>query len=312
MSPEQLQGSYQATATDVYGLGTLLFEMLYGHPPFDGGSASEVFLGILKQVPVFPETPIVPGPVRDFIQRCLAKSPTDRPSDGRAARDELHQLLATTVALPMVAGMAPAPIAGPPAQAALATTRSTIVTFALPASRWPWVVAGVGSVVTVGAWLLAFRNSRTILPIVLLILAAFAGTLASMGIAWIVHRWIEKRRPPLGDTVATLLGRAQSTLDLTKSLAIDIGRLVEACRQLDQQILAKTLALMVGEYDKANASTDRQAALMRAVELMEKLRIRLAPWYVRHQALLSWGIGIAGTTLSVVKTAHELWRIAKH
>jgi serine/threonine protein kinase len=47
------------------------------------------------------------------------------------------------------------------------------------------------------------------------------------------------------------------------------------------------------------------------VELMEKLRGGLSPWYVRHQALLSWGIGVAGTLLSTIKTVRELWPLVK-
>jgi len=147
-------------------------------------------------------------------------------------------------------------------------------------------------------------------------LAAFVGAVAALalswGLAWFVHRSIERRRPPLGTAIGTLLGRANSSVDLSKSLAIDISQLVEACRRLDQQILAKTLALMVGEYDKASASSDRQAALMKAVELMEKLQSRLAPWYVRHQTLISWGIGIAGTAAAAAKTVRELLAVAKH
>jgi hypothetical protein len=143
-------------------------------------------------------------------------------------------------------------------------------------------------------------------------LVAAAALAGSWGLAWLVHRAIERRRPPLGSALGTLLGRANSSIDLSKSLAIDIGKLVEACRQIDQQILAKTLALMLGEYDKASASSDRQAALMKAVELMEKLQSRLAPWYVRHQTLISWGIGIAGTAAAAGKTVRELLTVAKH
>ncbi len=63
---------------------------------------------------------------------------------------------------------------------------------------------------------------------------------------------------------------------------------------------------MINEYDRANASADRQGALMRAVELMEKLRGRLDPWYVRHQATLSWGVGLLGTALSAMKAFSEI------
>lgn len=46
---------------------------------------------------------------------------------------------------------------------------------------------------------------------------------------------------------------------------------------------------------------------MKAVELMEKLQTKLAPWYVKHQVSLSWGVGTFGTVLSAAKAVSELW-----
>src|SRR5262249_24109172 len=71
---------------------------------------------------------------------------------------------------------------------------------------------------------------------------SLVGMVVSLPLAVGVHRFIEARRPQLGSMVVTLLGRANAVEDLSKSLALDVDRLLEACRELDQQILAKTFA----------------------------------------------------------------------
>jgi hypothetical protein len=343
MSPEQWGGGRQGPATDVYGLGVLLFEMIFGRPPFVG-QAPELIRAILSQPVQLPAEPALPPSVRDFLTRCLSKNMAERPGDGRAAERDLARLFRSSgfvmagaratsdVAAASAAPARPASPSAAPVSAPLAVAPRTFPetvarsgmaapafegTFAVPSvdfgrptlaagtrarSIWLWVVLAVASLAGAAALLLLVRRFEWIA-------VGFGGLAVSWGLALYVHRLIEKRRPPLGGAVAALLGRATALEDLTKSLALDVGRLVEACRQLDEQILAKTLALMIGEYDKAQASADRQAALMKAVELMERLKYRLSPWYVRHQALLSYSIGILGSALTTAKTAHAVWKL---
>ena len=322
MSPEQVRGEHQNTAADVYGLGVLLFEMLFGRPPFSGPNAVSVLAAILSEPLAMPVDPAVPSTVRAFIERCMAKAADQRPRDGRAALIEIETMIEPALDSATPAGFKSmaAPMSRPMAASPRATSARLSVddpldgptlrpTMARPLAmssrgRTGWLVAGGASVVGIAALFFAVRRTGWIA-------LGLGGLMASWGLAWLVHRWIERRRPPLGGEVANLLGRATALEDLTKSLAIDVGQLVEVCRQLDEQILAKTLALMIGEYDKANASLDRQGALMKAVELMEKLQRRMTPWYVRHQALLSWGIGVTGTLLSTFKTLREVWPLVK-
>jgi hypothetical protein len=303
MAPEQLQGQRQTFATDVYGVGALLYAMIYGRAPFQGaGGFTSTLLTTLTESPRFPEAPSIPRVVRSFLERCLAKDPAQRPKDGLAARAELEHLVTDARAIkrgrPRLTRVRPSELASTP------WWRRRLREFLSSAALCALIIS-VGVCIVVDS--IAAGTPRRSAVVV----ALAAGLAASWGMAWLVHRWIEAKRIPLGNTVTTLLGRANAISDLTKSLALDVGKLVEACRQLDHQILAKTLALMIGEYDKANASADRQAALMRAVDLMEKLQTRLAPWYVRYQSLLSWGIGLIGTALSAAKTLRDLWSIAK-
>ena len=82
MAPEQGEKNRADPRSDIYSLGTMLFEMLTGKPPFSGGGALEVILKHVNQ-PVPPiVTPskfeAVPEALQGIVMRCLAKSPMDR------------------------------------------------------------------------------------------------------------------------------------------------------------------------------------------------------------------------------------------
>jgi eukaryotic-like serine/threonine-protein kinase len=81
MAPEQARGGPITPATDVYGVGVVLYEMLTGHPPFDGSTAVELALHHVNDPP-----PPLPGDLPPAIvrvtERALAKTPADRYADG--------------------------------------------------------------------------------------------------------------------------------------------------------------------------------------------------------------------------------------
>jgi serine/threonine protein kinase len=81
MSPEQARGRPTGPATDVYSAGVVLYEMLAGEPPFVHGSAVELGLRhVQEQPPRLP--PEIPVPLREVVERALAKEPADRYRDG--------------------------------------------------------------------------------------------------------------------------------------------------------------------------------------------------------------------------------------
>ncbi len=88
-SPEQILGQKVDGRTDLYSLGIILYEMLYGKAPFSG---QDVELQHLKQVPAFPDTGTLPVPVflLRIMQRCLHKDPKRRYASGEHILEELE------------------------------------------------------------------------------------------------------------------------------------------------------------------------------------------------------------------------------
>jgi serine/threonine protein kinase len=93
MAPEQMRSSRRVDGrTDIWGLGTIMHELLAGAPPFVASSMPELFAMILQDpAPRLRDRRAdIPVALDDIVLRCLEKSPDRRP----ASVLELAQLLA--------------------------------------------------------------------------------------------------------------------------------------------------------------------------------------------------------------------------
>lgn len=95
MSPEQAQGEAIDHRSDLFSLGSVLYFMLTGHPPFRAAGA----MAVLHRICQLPHRPVVevnrdvPMEVSQLIDRLLAKKPSDRLATATQAEAELGQLL---------------------------------------------------------------------------------------------------------------------------------------------------------------------------------------------------------------------------
>jgi serine/threonine-protein kinase len=92
MSPEQATAEKEITArSDVYSLGSVLYEMLTGQPPHHGGSAQQIIMKIIttpaEAVTVHRKS--VPPNVAAAVAKSLEKLPADRFESAKAFSDAL-------------------------------------------------------------------------------------------------------------------------------------------------------------------------------------------------------------------------------
>jgi serine/threonine-protein kinase len=92
MSPEQATAEKEITArSDVYSLGSVLYEMLAGQPPHHGGSAQQIIMKIIAEdaQPVTSLRKSVPPNVAAAVGKSLEKLPADRFQSAQAFRAAL-------------------------------------------------------------------------------------------------------------------------------------------------------------------------------------------------------------------------------
>ena len=114
MAPEQLQG-HPCPASDQYALGILVYEWLYGRPPFSGSPTEVAAQHYFASPPSLKErVPSFPPWVEQVVLRALAKKPTSRFPSVAAFADALSEACATSAAALSTKRIASAPDSGSP------------------------------------------------------------------------------------------------------------------------------------------------------------------------------------------------------
>jgi serine/threonine protein kinase len=97
-APEQVDGRFEeiGPATDVYGLGTILYKLLTGRTPFLGESVAETREQVLTQEPIPPSTvrSDIPGELELICLKCLRKHARDRYASADLLASDLEKFLA--------------------------------------------------------------------------------------------------------------------------------------------------------------------------------------------------------------------------
>ncbi len=136
MSPEQVRGKPADARSDIFSLGSVLYEMLSGRRPFERETSAETMSAILKEDPpeLSGEGRNIPPGVERIVRHCLEKNPAERFQSARDLAFHLESLSGSSAT------------SGP----AMAAIRS-------PRRKWPLPVAAAALAIAVAAFLAGRR-----------------------------------------------------------------------------------------------------------------------------------------------------------
>jgi serine/threonine protein kinase len=148
MSPEQCMGRPVGTASDLYSVGVLVYEMLSGQPPFTDQLQSAVLVrqATAAPPPLMARCPEAPRRLAMATHTLLAKNPDDRPKSAREARAMLERSIQNTAQLSMPEETAP-----------FANTLATMNTRSSNGSR---LIAAATILAMLGGLFFAWSNSN--------------------------------------------------------------------------------------------------------------------------------------------------------
>jgi len=292
MAPEQVAASPQDARTDVWGVGVLLHQMLYGNLPFERDTIVKTITAVATEPLALP-----PGdPVLNaIIGRTLHKQREDRPSMA-----EVVAALESWSELPRATGEVAAPVAVPAERPVSAGPR-----------QWPFLarLGAVAVLVTVLIWALRMvpyvRTFSWLLP---LLAAALVGAATLLLL----------RRRPGAPQVRHSLHRAKRKVGgralVTESLAIAVDDLLERSKENPRlQLLGASMAFEVGQYMESKGSADRGKNLENVLRLFQHIEDRLAKaqerpsWLERYEKLVVTATASIALVTSVVALRKDLF-----
>ena len=162
MAPEQAVGNNAAvsSATDVYGLGAVLYQLLTGQPPFAGGATYETIRLLLDTEPRQPRllNPKIDRDLSTICLKCLEKDPKRRYSSALGLAEDLerwlkHEPIAARHVGPLVRGRK-----WVRRNPSIAVMAAMLLALAVPLGVMVWKSEFIRHPVTTGIAVLPFEN----------------------------------------------------------------------------------------------------------------------------------------------------------
>jgi hypothetical protein len=314
MAPEQLLGARNTPATDLFGLGVMLFEMLYGRSPF-GENMQGILVAQLRGAVDLPLKPTLPPGLAPLLVGLLDREPTARPQAAHdvlatlrdiRARMEFQRGTTRPIAIgPRSTFRSAAPVAAPAHPSLLAAFGGSRV-----------VLTALGLLVVGAAIFLVFVPTRgsaagpVAVPSAWRSAAQVMLVLAVGGLVFtLVSSLIARRRAQLAGQTADLSHAVDSALlgempldrgGISQTIVTTVEAIIQRCRSLDERLIGQTIVAIAHEYASDGSTPDsRMEALVQIPQQIERLSAKIAarstPWYVRHEKLLA--VAASGTAI---------------
>ena len=157
MSPEQLDGKEADARSDIFSLGSVLYEMVTGNRAFQGQSEFSVASAILHKdpPPISTLQPLTPPALERTIRVCLAKDPDERWQSASDLWNELRWISEGGSQSGAMTAFPPGSQTGVIASGAWRAVRPNIA----------WIVAALFAVIAAVALLMASRSGRAHKPL---------------------------------------------------------------------------------------------------------------------------------------------------
>jgi Tol biopolymer transport system component len=106
MAPEQVEGKPADARTDLWALGTILYEVVTGGRAFDASTPVSLVGAILERepAPLRERQPLTPPSLERLVQRCLAKDPDERWDTAHDVAVRLREIAETDLGAGIEAG----------------------------------------------------------------------------------------------------------------------------------------------------------------------------------------------------------------
>jgi hypothetical protein len=319
MAPEQFSGKSLSNRTDLYALALVMRNMLWGEP--DNVRTFQLVAERVTSTAELPAHPTMPAEFRDLLAAMMRRDPERRPASARAVASILDRVLETLPHRPVdVAANQPVPMPAPARVVSVETTMiespTAVFRAAAPArsptSRLAVTAIAAAGFIILAAILIATRvmvrtspGSGSV-PTSTAVIQGIGLMIAGLLLGFLVARVIEYRRTDLEREVNLALTGSRDRENLSRTMVLAVDAIIQQTSKLDARFLGATLIGMVHEYDAAKESSDKQQALVRATELLEKLIEKTSPWYVRNSKWVVAGASLVGLASGAVKLVGEV------
>jgi serine/threonine protein kinase len=164
MAPEQAAGHPADPRSDIYAVGSILYEMLTGVPPYDGENVMEILHKKANEPPrpIVELRPDVPAQVVALVGRAMAREPGDRPQSMAVLARQIREVEIALSVTPAPVLLALPPVRNPRDDESLLKVGLLGIPGRLRAlgKSWRWLVLATAVLGALGFVAMTRGNSR--------------------------------------------------------------------------------------------------------------------------------------------------------